>query len=144
MFANFDYKLFPVVIVKFSKTIENEEDFNNFLIRWLQLYKNARYFTFIFDTSDVGFPPIKYCFRMTNFIKKLRKQKIQYLNQSIIIVKNKNVRKLLNLIFFIQPPVAPIYLTLDNLEYILDNLNDLTKINITGYIKPNKPILPFL
>ena len=34
--------------------------------------------------------------------------------------------------------------TLDNLEYILDNLNDLTKINITGYIKPNKPLLPFL
>ena len=146
MFAEFDYKLFPIVIVKFNKDIDNEEDFNNFLIRWLQLYKNCKEFIFLFDTTDVGVPPIKYCFRMSSFIKNLRKQKIQYLKKSIIIVKNKKVLRLLNIIFYLQPPVAPVYLTMDNIDSILNNIKENTtnKISVIKYIKANKPYLPFL
>ena len=54
------------------------------------------------------------------------------------MVKNKNVMRLLNIIFFIQPPVAPVYLTDSSFE---DILND--KINILKYIEPKKPFLPF-
>ena len=100
MFAEYDYKLFPIVIVNFSKNIENDSDFDNFLKKWLELYKNKRDFIFIFDTTDVGFPLIKYAIRMSMFIKKLRNQTTHYLKKSFIIVRNNNVLRLLSFIFY--------------------------------------------
>ena len=87
MFAKFIYEMFPVVVVKFSRDIENAEDFDLFLKKWIELYENKKEFIFVFDTTQVGYPSIKYCVRMSMFIKKLRKEKIQYLKRSIIIVK---------------------------------------------------------
>lgn len=170
MFAEYDYKLFPIVIVNFSKNIENDSDFDNFLKKWLELYKNKRDFIFIFDTTNVGFPPIKYAIRMSMFIKKLRNQTTHYLKKSFIIVRNNNVLRLLNFIFYLQPPVATVYLTKESKEKIIscinlntENITDSNKDNnidhknntfsnsyITKYlkilsiIKPDKPLLPFL
>ena len=52
MFSEFFYDRFPKVCVKFNGVIENEEDFNQFLRRWIELYDNKREFTFIFDTRE--------------------------------------------------------------------------------------------
>jgi len=138
MFANYDFSLFPKVIINFSENIENNEDFDAFLNQWLQLYDQKKDFSFIFNTTQVGFPPIKYCYKMSRFIRKLHQRDYHYLKKSVIMVKNKNVMRLLNIIFFIQPPVAPVYLTDSSFE---DILND--KINILKYIEPKKPFLPF-
>ena len=162
MFAKYDYKLFPIVVVNFSKNIENDSDFDDFLKKWLELYKNKRDFIFIFDTTNVGFPPIKYAIRMSMFIKKLRNQKTHYLKKSFIIVRNNYVLRLLNFIFYLQPPVATVYLTKESKEHIISciNLNTdsnthhetntlsnnyITKhLKILSIIKPDKPLLPFL
>tara|TARA_B110000261_G_C12808543_1_gene247332 strand:+ start:73 stop:483 length:411 start_codon:yes stop_codon:yes gene_type:complete len=132
MFAQFDDSLFPLVQVNLAKTIESNEDFENFLNQWLKYYEEKKEFTFIFDTANVEFPPIKYCFKMSNFIRKLRKQEKQYLQKSIIIVKSKTVKRLLGLIFFLQAPVAPVDMTEDTKENIIANP---TNINIIKHIE---------
>ena len=86
MFAKFEFKYLPIVIVKFNETIENNKDFDDFINSWKNLYLLKQKFTFIFDTT-VGFPPIKYCFKMSKFIKELRDESVQYLEKSLIIVK---------------------------------------------------------
>lgn len=153
MFAKFEFKLFPIVIVKFSESIENDQDFENFINSWKNLYLLKHKFTFIFDTTDVGFPPIKYCYRMSKFIRELRDESTQYLEKSLIIVRNKNVMRLLNLIFYIQPPVATVLITDDYFEKVYKNINaknvlntniNLKNINILNEIKPSYPLLPFL
>lgn len=141
MFANFDFSKFPIVIVNFSENIESNEDFQNFLDIWLSLYDDKKEFIFIFNTVNVGFPPIKYCFKMASFIKKIRRRNPQYLKRSIIIVKNQRVINLLNFIFFMQPPVAPVNLTYDNTEKILSELDN---VNIIKTINPRKQYIPFL
>ena len=141
MFAKFIYEMFPVVVVKFSRDIENAEDFDLFLKKWIELYENKKEFIFVFDTTQVGYPSIKYCVRMSMFIKKLRKEKTQYLKRSIIIVKNNRVKNLLNFTFYLQPPVAIVYLTKDSLSKVLANIYN---INIDKTIYPGKPVIPFL
>jgi len=110
MWANFNYNNFPIVSVKFNTKIENEEEFTQFLKKWILLYDDKKDFTFIFDTVNVGIPNMKYCYKMTKFISSLKKFKHQYLKKSIIIVSNKYIKYLLNLIFRLQKPVATVYI----------------------------------
>ena len=73
-------------------------------------YNQKKIFTFIFDTTNVGFVNPKYCIKMAMFIHNLKQREIQYLQQSFIIVSSKIVERLLELIFFLQKPVAPVYI----------------------------------
>ena len=149
MFANYNYDLFPIVKVIFSQSIQNEEDFNDFLNKWLLLYHNQKDFIFIFDTRLMNNIPLEYSIKMALFIKKLRKQPYHYLQKSFIIVNNNQIKKLLDFIFYMQPPVAPVYIWSTNLD-LNDILNQIKNINETNlsenmiYIKPKKPFLPFL
>ena len=45
---------------------------------------------------------------MALFIKKIKQQKIQYLQKSKIFVYNKYIFQLLKIIFYIEKPVAPV------------------------------------
>ena len=98
MFATYNYSLYDtksIVHVKLNKKIENNNDFNTFLNKWRELYEKKKNFIFIFDTSNVGFIPIKYSIQMSLFIKKLKKEKHQYLQKSIIYVNNNIVKRCL-------------------------------------------------
>ena len=99
MFAEFIYKNFPYVLVKFNSTIENNDDYDNFTEEWLSVYNRQENFEFIFDTRNVGWIPIKYAFKMTNFISRLKELKHQSLLRSIMIVNNSFVRGILRFIF---------------------------------------------
>ena len=101
MFATFDNSDFPIVKVTLSETIVDRNDFENFLQEWLKLYDNKEYFTFVFDTQNVGFINPKYSVLMSLFIKELKKRDIQYLEKSEIYVYNKFTMYLLDLIFII-------------------------------------------
>ena len=112
MWATFDYTKYEtdaIVKVEFSNEI-NDVSFDAFLKEWIQLYQAKRDFSFIFDTTRVGFVPLKYSIRMSSFIRKLKKCPYQYLQKSIFIVNNKFVEHMLDFIFMIQPPVAPIHI----------------------------------
>ena len=141
MFATYNYSLYDtksIVHVKLNKKIENNNDFNTFLNKWRELYEKKKNFIFIFDTSNVGFIPIKYSIQMSLFIKKLKKEKYQYLQKSIIYVNNNIVKRMLDFIFMLQPPVAPVYI-IDNKDYIDLILNNNVDDNI---IKKIITILP--
>ena len=104
MFVEFDETKYPIVRVNFSGVIRNENDFNEFTNKWIELYSRKSKFTFIFDTRNMGMMGPKYCFKMATFIKNLKKRPVQYLEKSIIIVSNRYIRLLLWLIFSIQKP----------------------------------------
>ena len=74
MFAEYNIDNFPVVYVTFSGKINSEEEFDDFLQSWLDLYHDQKNFSFIFDTREMSYPDLKYCFKMAFFIKRLRKE----------------------------------------------------------------------
>lgn len=140
MWANYNYTKFPIVSVKFTEKIDSDEEFNDFLKQWTLLYSEKKDFSFIFDTIDVGYINLSYCFKMRKFIKKLKKFPHQYLQKSIIIVSNKYMKMLLNLIFSVQRPVAKVYIynynesqpvTYDDLLQKINN-NDLEDFSIVS------------
>lgn len=135
MFAQYDYNEFPIVNVYFSSTVENVQDFNNFTDEWYNLYRRGDPFKFIFHTEGVKNVPIKYSFMMSKFIKKLKKEEIQYLQMSIIFVSTKLVKSLLGIIFFFQSPVAPVYIVYSNImdkdKYINDIDNNIIDKNVS-------------
>tara|TARA_B000000441_G_C21711915_1_gene333075 strand:+ start:41 stop:490 length:450 start_codon:yes stop_codon:yes gene_type:complete len=146
MFATYNYSLYDtksIVHVKLNKKIENNNDFNTFLNKWRELYEKKKNFIFIFDTSNVGFIPIKYSIQMSLFIKKLKKEKYQYLQKSIIYVNNNIVKRMLDFIFMLQPPVAPVYI-IDNKDYIDLILNNNVDENIVKKIITILPSKSFL
>ena len=127
MFVQFNYDNFPNVHVTFGK-LNSTEEFNILTSEWLRLYEQKIPFTFIFDASNLEVYNIKYSFKMSAFIHRLKKEPEQYLQRSIILVTNSFIQHLLDLIFFIQSPVAPVYIIRDpnSVQNILDdNLNDV-------------------
>ena len=88
MFSKFnydDYEKKNIVKVVFDTNIIDDNDFDNFLNSWLQLYNLKKDFTFIFDTTNVGYVPIKYSFKMSAFIKNLKRNHYQYLQKLHLI-----------------------------------------------------------
>jgi hypothetical protein len=110
MWAKYDYSKFPIVNVSFNSNIKDEEEFKLFLKEWLELYKKQKDFTFVFDTTNVGLINISYCFKLKKFIGELKQLPKQYLQKSIIIVSNKYIKHLLNIIFKITKPIAKVYI----------------------------------
>ena len=144
MFSEYNYDSFPIVKVKLNN-VDNDDDFDNFLQNWLNLYIQQRDFTFIFDTTNVLDVPFKYSIRMADFIRKLKRDNsYHYLQKSIIIVNNLFVKRMLNIIFKLQSPVAPVYiLESEKQEYIDSILNNENIQNITC-IMPGISFIPFL
>lgn len=110
MWCNIDKSKLPIIKISFSANKQIEAEFDAFLDEWLKLYDDKQYFYFIFDTRQLAMLNIKYAYKMSAFIKKLKKREEQYLNSSIIIVKNKYIRFLLNIVFSITKPVADVFL----------------------------------
>jgi hypothetical protein len=156
MFAEYNYDNLPVVFVKFSENINSENEFDQFLNDWLILYHNQGDFSFIFDTRNMKNINIKYAIKMTLFIKSLRKQSYHYLQKSLILVNDKSIRRLLDFVFTLQSPVAPVYLWYINSndsendynkEYLINTLNTINRVDLKDdmiYIKANSSLIPFL
>ena len=151
MFANYNYDNFPIVFVTFSETINSETEFDQFLNEWLILYHNRRDFSYIFDTRNMKNISIKYAIKMTLFIKNLRKQPYHYLQKSLILVNDKHIKRLLDFVFTLQSPVAPVYLWHINeeydKEYLINTLNTINRVDLKDdmiYIKANSSLIPFL
>ena len=131
MWATFNDSQFPKVEITFNGVPENEEDFVNFLTKW-NSYNGSEYngkeYVFLFDTTNVGMVNPKYALKMSDFIKELKK-KPQYLKSSVIKCNSVYTRFLLRLIFWIQKPVANVYIISKNDDKII---NSLTELLLTG------------
>ena len=110
MWCIIDKSNFPIVKISFSPEKQIEAEFDEFLKEWLKLYEEKREFYFIFDTRQLSLLNTKYAYKMSAFIKELKKRDKQYLKKSIVIVKNKYIQVLLNIVFSLTKPVADVYL----------------------------------
>ena len=84
-------------------------DINVFLHAWNNLYLHEQNFTLLFDARNFGMISIKYALKMTFFIKKIKKNRPQFLSKSLILLKGRWLRFLISLMFSIEKPVAPVY-----------------------------------
>lgn len=156
MFAEYNYDNFPVIFVSFSESINSETEFDQFLNEWLILYHNRKDFSYIFDTRNMKNISPKYAIKMTLFIKNLRKEPYHYLQKSLILVNDKHIKRLLDFVFTLQSPVAPVYLwqiDSENInedydkEYLINTLNTINRLELKDnmiYIKANSSLIPFL
>jgi hypothetical protein len=151
MFGEYNHDHYPVIFVNFSESIESEDEFDQFLNEWLLLYHNQRDFSFIFDTRNMKNISLKYAIKMTLFIKKLRKEKYHYLQKSLILVNDKSIKRLLDFVFTLQSPVAPVYIWLNDDDIsdssLTETLNTINRLDLRDdmiYIKPNNSFIPFL
>ena len=110
MWATYNYAYSPLICVEFNNGIENNADYANFIKNWTGLYQEKEDFYFLFDTTNTSMIGIKYAIKMSGFIKKLKEFPYQYLQQSVRIVKDRYIKFLLNIVFMIQKPVAPVYM----------------------------------
>ena len=128
MFAIYNDSEFPKIYVTLN-SIDNDEDFENFCNKWEEYDNLKEDYTFIFDTNNVGYIPFKYAFKTATFISSLKTRKrlsnSVYLKKSIIVCNNNYIRYLLELIFFLQTPVANVYIvdSNENAEKLYRNLN---------------------
>lgn len=141
MWSNYYFNESNLVKVNFNGNISDTNDFNNFINQWRDLYAEKKEFSFVFDTINTSFVNPYYSYLMASFIKELKKETKQYLNFSVIIVKNYAIRCLLNIIFAIQKPVAPVFLinnNNDNNEVISEILNVNSEEELKTLVENNK------
>jgi hypothetical protein len=123
MFAKFNNEKFPKVYITCNKNI-NVKSWEHFTKTWINYDSLKKPYTFIFDLSGLGMPPFSYAWKMTFFIEKLKKRKKRYnnvyLSKSIIICNNTYQKKILEWVFYIQNPVAPVY--------IVNNYNEANEL----------------
>lgn len=106
----YDIEGLRVVYVTFSEN-RNLYTFEDLLELWLHLYDSQIPFRFIFDTRQIiSIPPIMYALRMAYFIYNLKKRHHHYLERSLILINKKGISRMLDFIFAVQSPVAPVYI----------------------------------
>lgn len=120
-------KNFPYIYVKI-KNINNDVDYNKFENLWLDLYKEKKNFIFIININNIENVNMIYAYKMVNLIQTLKKREIQYLDYSILIVSGYIIRNVLNIVFKLTAPVAPIYIV-DKSDYYQDLINDIKNKN---------------
>ena len=111
MVAIFDRTKFPLVYIKLSGTISSDEEFESFTTEWKSYDEMRKPYSFIFDSEEVGFVNIKYAVKIAQFIQTLKEQIDNvYLEKSIIICNRTYIHYMLSFIFYLQKPVAPVYI----------------------------------
>ena len=125
-FTEFSIHNFPRVYIKLNENIKNDEDYENFTNNWLNLYQRRQYYYLIIDTTLTGLINLKYVIKIANFIKWLKNNvnnlyDNQWLQYSIILVRNNFVLQLFNIIFNITKPIAPVFLIYDNININIIN-----------------------
>ena len=128
MFAFFNDSLFPKIYVTFNQNI-NPNSWKQFTTTWRNFDLKKQPYTLLFDLAGLGLPHLTYAIKISYFIESLKKRKKLlnnvYLTKSIIICNNTYQRKLLEWVFFIQSPVAPVYIvkTTEEAEQLYTNLS---------------------
>lgn len=125
----------PYVYITFTENnIVNDINLNKFFETWLAIYDEKKPYIIIFDASKIDYAKPTFIYKFVKFMKKLRKKEPQYLQYSIIIIDNSLMRGIMNMVFRMQPPVAPVYLCknsseLESLHYKIHR-NSATQVEI--------------
>lgn len=101
----------PYVYITFTEqNVIDDKNLELFFSIWLSIYNENKPYIIVFDATIIDYAKPTFIFKFVKFMKKLRKQNPQYLQYSIIIIDNSLMRGLMNMVFRIQSPIAPVYL----------------------------------
>lgn len=114
--SHFDLSEFPKVKIDMKGVIDNPREYETFVHNWRELYKRNTVFTLHFDTTEVGMVSMKYAFKMRAFIRELKSNYPKLLQKSYIKVNSKWTRFLLKIMFFMEKPVADVYIYQEGIE----------------------------
>lgn len=106
-YAIFDTTNFPTVIVSFTGSQANEENFSNYLIKTKSLYNDKRELAIIFDATDASLPGIKYQKMQAEWLKTNEALMKKYCKGTAYVISNKLVRAILTAIFKFQKQPVP-------------------------------------
>lgn len=102
-----DISNFPIVNVVFPEVVD-DNSLQYLLTTWRRLYNEKKNFEFRFDTLQLSGGTFSHCLMMANFMGELKKEPVQYLQKSEIIIDSSIVHMLLKLVFSIQSPIAKV------------------------------------
>ena len=143
MLTKFDYTYYDsksIVKVILGDYIRSDEEFDNFTDEWSEINKKRNYILII-DTSNVESINIKYVYKLAQFIKSLKECDFKHLQLTIIMIKNSFVNRLLDMLLYIQSPIATVYI-INDFKYIDDIFNNKNSDNLLN--NPNiKVHLPY-
>ncbi len=135
MFFNINYDSFPIIKITIDTNFISGETFQLFLDKWEEINNMKKKYILIFDTSKCGLINIKYIYKLTKFINTLKNLKEKNLEYSIIYVRNKIVKNLLNITFKIQKPISYTFIVNDyddidiinkDITYIINNYQKMS------------------
>ena len=97
------------VWITLTSQVVEEGTFDDLLRLWVSYYDRRISFTFVFETKDVTRLPNPWlCIRMALFIREIKQRSHQYVTTSHIMIHNMGLLRMLEFIFAIQSPVAPV------------------------------------
>lgn len=109
MFAEFNLKNWPLVIVKFNELKEDNE-FKYFLKQLEDLYNAKQYFSILFDSRNISGNLWGWLYKMAFFMRKIKKKNPQYLKIVMFIYNGSYFYYIMNLVVFaIQRPFSKVY-----------------------------------
>lgn len=106
-YATFDRSTFPLIVVKFTGTKADDENFAVYLEGLRANYDAEKPFALIFDASDAASPSIKYQQRQAQWMKEHQTLIQTYCLGIAYVVPNVLLRGILKMIFSIQKSSVP-------------------------------------
>lgn len=82
------------------------EDYNEYLIYYANLYAEKECITILFDCSNINYFPVNYIYKIVVLMVKMEDIHRNYLEKFTIKVTNPKIKTLINLVFDIRPPVV--------------------------------------
>lgn len=102
---------FPTVDVKITnETDDNNKNYDTFMDYWETRYKKKKHFHLLMDLQTLTRPNMGLCLDFIRRQKEMKKEPIQYLDYSVVVVNNPIVRGVLNMLWILCPPLNTVYL----------------------------------
>jgi len=102
---------FPTVKVLITnETDDTNKNYDTFMDYWETRYKKKKHFHLLMDLQTLTRPNLGLCLDFIRRQKEMKKEPIQYLDYSVVVVNNRIVHATLNMLWNLCPPLNTVYL----------------------------------
>ena len=123
-----NYTKDPCIEVKINNDKDDDDkSYFDFIEYFKMKYITKTDFYFIFDLTNLNKPNLKLIYHFCNFMNSMKnKNKIQYLDFSIVINKNPIINNILFFIWSLYPPLNTIYIveSINLKDQLLNTINN--------------------
>lgn len=111
------------VIVLFDGQPKDDEECTAYLQLLDKVYLQKKKFIILYDARKIGWLSWKHIKRQAEFMKTKEPQTKLYMERAAVVVKSLSARSVLNTLFSIRKPVAPVHV-FTNIHQAKDYLRD--------------------